>query len=78
MTLESDAAGIGAERASCDVDLEHERPGILPGSSSGFRREESAERAAGSCARANARKVFGRRRRVGRSVANDSIDQTRN
>jgi len=47
MTLESDAAAIGAVRASCDADLEHERPGILSGSFSGFGREESAQRAAG-------------------------------
>jgi putative transposase len=47
MTLESDAAAIGAVRASCDADLEHERPGILSGSYSGLGREESTERAAG-------------------------------
>jgi len=47
MILESDAAAIAAVRTSCDADLEHERPGILSGSFSGFGREESAERAAG-------------------------------
>ena len=47
VTLESDAAAIGAVRASCDADLEHERPGILSGSFSGFGREQSAARAAG-------------------------------
>jgi hypothetical protein len=47
MTRESDAAAIGAVRASCDADLEHERPGILSGSFSVFGRGESAERAAG-------------------------------
>jgi hypothetical protein len=47
VTLESDAAAIGAVRASCDADLERERPGILSGSFSGFGRKESAERAAG-------------------------------
>ncbi len=55
MTLESDAAAIGAVRAPCDADLEHERPGILSGSFSGFGREESAEWAAGErAARARA------------------------
>ena len=47
MPLESNAAAIGAVRASCDADHEHERPGVLSGSFSGFGREESAERAAG-------------------------------
>jgi len=47
MILESDAAAIAAVRTSCDADLEHERPGILSGSFSGFGREESGERAAG-------------------------------
>jgi putative transposase len=47
MTLDSDAAAIGAARASCDADLDYQRPGILPGSLSGFGREEFAERAGG-------------------------------
>jgi hypothetical protein len=38
---------IEAVRSSCDADLEHERPGILPGPLSGLGREESAGRGAG-------------------------------
>jgi putative transposase len=47
MTPESNPITIGAVRSSLEADLEHERPGILSGSFSGFGREESAERAAG-------------------------------
>jgi putative transposase len=47
MTPESNPITIEAVRSSCDADLEHERPGILPGSFSGLGREESAGRGAG-------------------------------
>jgi putative transposase len=47
MTPESNSITIGVVRSSLEADLEHERPGILSGSSSGFGREESAERPAG-------------------------------
>ena len=47
LTPESNPITIGAVRSSLEADLEHERPGILSGSFSGFGREESAERAAG-------------------------------
>ena len=47
MTLDSDAAAIGAARASCDADLEYQRPRILSGSLSGFGRDKFAERAGG-------------------------------
>jgi hypothetical protein len=87
MTLESDAAAIGAVRASCDADLEHDR-GL--GSSQGrfqvsgarsplnWLQEDALLAHALHCRRLAAnpliprecggRKVFGRKRRVGRSV----------
>jgi transposase len=45
--LERETRRLQARLERADADLEHERPGILFGSFSGFGREESAERAAG-------------------------------
>jgi hypothetical protein len=95
MSLKSDAAAVGAVRASRDAALEHQRPGTLSGS---FRISDVRSPLSGL--RENAllphalhfrrlaadlldverggHKVFGRRRRVGKSMTNDSIGQSPN